>query len=640
MSSSCSDSTPKAPAAAEEPKGGDSLLDSAISMWQQLSGLRMVSGGLIVAPRTEGLERDNHDVSFSTVAVELSAKQAVLPRAAYVSYSQTVAVSPSSGVVLSRSMPTPTEGDRYDSAAHRPTGRRAVLRQSVPKGPDDKTPSAFVEVWTSEGLQLCFEALDGKGGALHGPVFRADTTFSGLEFSPDGSKLVYVAEALPAKSAKWHQQAFAKEPSQSAGRYFEYQDHWGEQQDGARLSRLFVADLASKSVSPVDGIDPGLCCADPQWTPSGDGLVFVGYDPLAQNQRRLGLVYCTNRPSALYLGKFAAAPSQSASPFTIATTVKLSSSSAGGVRNPRFSPSGTTLIFLDTCTMTTHNACNRLLSISWEGSAPQQPYATPTVVVDAVAEPVEELPGPAMIFPGLFCSGLVAHPWLNDSEILLSSLCRSKQFILKVDVQTHLLQIFDPFLSDHVEATSGDPHHSLSVSDVWSPYVLFTRSSFSAPPTAFLSSYHDGVVSWTSRLTPHQPAPCDGAKTQLLTFTPSGQSSSLQSDSFEAFLVTSPSSTPSSSLIVLPHGGPHGTFVPYFSVTLMTFLLSGYDLFFVNYRGSLGFGQRSVESLPGFIGINDVADVYQATQQVQSAYKSLFVHGGSHGGFLAGHLVG
>ena len=253
---------------------------------------------------------------------------------------------------------------------------------------------------------------------------------------------------------------------------------------------------------------------------------------------------------------------------------------------------------------------------------------------------MEELPGPAMIFPGLFCSGLVAHPWLNDSEILLSSLCRSKQLILKVDVQTHLLQIFDPFLSDHVEATSGDPHHSLSVSDVWSPYVLFTRSSFSAPPAAFLSSYHDGVVSWTSRLTPHQPAPCDGAKTQLLTFTPSGQSSSLQSDSFEAFLVTSPSSAPSSSLIVLPHGGPHGTFVPYFSVTLMTFLLSGYDLFFVNYRGSLGFGQRSVESLPGFVGINDVADVYQATQQVQSAYKSLFVHGGSHGGFLAGHLVG
>ncbi|XP_010215255.1 PREDICTED: acylamino-acid-releasing enzyme, partial [Tinamus guttatus] len=64
----------------------------------------------------------------------------------------------------------------------------------------------------------------------------------------------------------------------------------------------------------------------------------------------------------------------------------------------------------------------------------------------------------------------------------------------------------------------------------------------------------------------------------------------------------------------------------------------------VNYRGSLGFGQDSVDSLLGNVGTQDVQDVQLCVEQVlqEEALDSTRVAlmGGSHGGFLACHLIG
>ncbi|KAG2471177.1 ACPH enzyme, partial [Polypterus senegalus] len=65
----------------------------------------------------------------------------------------------------------------------------------------------------------------------------------------------------------------------------------------------------------------------------------------------------------------------------------------------------------------------------------------------------------------------------------------------------------------------------------------------------------------------------------------------------------------------------------------------------VNYRGSTGFGQDSIESLIGLIGRQDVKDVQHAVNTVLQSDatlnpKSVYLLGGSHGGFLVCHLVG
>lgn len=70
---------------------------------------------------------------------------------------------------------------------------------------------------------------------------------------------------------------------------------------------------------------------------------------------------------------------------------------------------------------------------------------------------------------------------------------------------------------------------------------------------------------------------------------------------------------------------------------------AGYAVLLVNYRGSSGAGQNSLNHLVGRIGKSDVADCVLATVQAYIHYpwvdsnRAVLV-GGSHGGFLVAHL--
>ncbi len=100
-------------------------------------------------------------------------------------------------------------------------------------------------------------------------------------------------------------------------------------------------------------------------------------------------------------------------------------------------------------------------------------------------------------------------------------------------------------------------------------------------------------------------------------------------------------------LVVVPHGGPHSC-TPTAYVPSYAFLCQkgNFGILHVNYRGSAGFGQAALESLAGNIGDQDVKDVVHLTNHVLEEFKDKLdaskvgVCGGSHGGFLAGHLIG
>jgi acylaminoacyl-peptidase len=82
----------------------------------------------------------------------------------------------------------------------------------------------------------------------------------------------------------------------------------------------------------------------------------------------------------------------------------------------------------------------------------------------------------------------------------------------------------------------------------------------------------------------------------------------------EAVLITHKDITTPCPTILMPHGGPHSCYpTSYFSG--YTFLVSlGYNLVLVNFRGSTGFGEDSIQSLPGNIATNDVLDCMACLQ--------------------------
>ena len=97
------------------------------------------------------------------------------------------------------------------------------------------------------------------------------------------------------------------------------------------------------------------------------------------------------------------------------------------------------------------------------------------------------------------------------------------------------------------------------------------------------------------------------ATVELITHLPKVEDSSYPNISFESILVES--TQKNNGLVVFPHGGPHGAFCCEFSAHVAIFYSLGFSVLLVNYRGSAGFGQDSIDCLPGKVGTNDVNDV-------------------------------
>jgi acetyl esterase/lipase len=241
---------------------------------------------------------------------------------------------------------------------------------------------------------------------VHG-AFVSDEWFGGVSWSADELCLVYVAERKPPKRAD----------SERAGWEFADKDDWGEQYSGTSRPSLFIASLASGRVAhlPTDleseadataaadreaaravaslqppnkeGVDEGKPVAvdeqavgQPQLSPSGDWLVFTAWSSLP---RRLGAIYCVNRPGAIWAMSLASivedihsqteasAPTPEDKDSSDASAPKkitpvdhpiIARLTPKGVwcRSARFSPDGSTLVWLQIPPVTTHNTCSEL----------------------------------------------------------------------------------------------------------------------------------------------------------------------------------------------------------------------------------------------------------------------------------------
>lgn len=130
-----------------------------------------------------------------------------------------------------------------------------------------------------------------------------------------------------------------------------------------------------------------------------------------------------------------------------------------------------------------------------------------------------------------------------------------------------------------------------------------------------------------------------GISWYILQFSPPEESNMI----FEATLVM-PKNETDLPLIVWPHGGPHSSFHAGFSLYPILFVKCGFAVLLVNYRGSKGFGEDNLRSLLGKIGQQDVFDVQcaaeVAAQRDEINPDKMVIFGGSHGGFLACHVIG
>ncbi|GAB4851013.1 hypothetical protein Ancab_030309 [Ancistrocladus abbreviatus] len=545
--------------------------------------------------------------------------------------------------------PFPVEMSGVSIAIPSPSGSKLL----IVRNPENDAPTKF-EIWGPSKVENEFHIPQ----TVHGSVY-ADGWFEGISWNSDETLIAYVAEEPSPPKPTFDIFGYKSEVSKNKDcnswkGQGDWEEGWGETYVNKRRPALFVIDVNSGEVRATEGIRRSLSVGQVIWAPSTEclhqHLVFVGW---SSGSRKLGIKYCYNRPCALYVVP---------SPFSDSKSneAEHSSSALGdsdlvnlteGISSaffPRFSPDGKFLVFLSAKASVdsgAHSATNSLHRLDWpsDGKPNLSMKINDVVPVVMCAEDG--------CFPGLYCPSFLINPWLSDGHtIVLPSIWHSTQVILSVDVLSGNVSCITPHDSDHSwNVLSLDKNNIIAVSS--SPvdvtelkYGCLVRES--AKSTSW--SWQD-VSSPIFRCSKKVESLLSSLQFSILKVPVRGVSESASEGAkkpFEAIYVSSKSKTDNSCdpLIVVLHGGPHSVFSSAFSKSLAFLSSVGFSLLMVNYRGSLGFGEEALQSLPGNIGSQDVNDVLTAIDHVVDMKladpSKIAVLGGSHGGFLTTHLIG
>ncbi|CAD6208349.1 GSCOCG00003355001-RA-CDS [Cotesia congregata] len=263
---------------------------------------------------------------------------------------------------------------------------KAVLR-SVPGKDKDPAVKQFIEIWNKDCLLKNYDlsALD-----VHGDVY-SDGEFGSFEWSSDSNKLIYIAEKKLKKS-----EPFYKQKSLDRNEYI-YKGDWGEQLVGKHIPAICMLDTNLNTIVNLPGIPDDLSPGQIIWTPANDAIVGIA---LKHEPRRLGLIFCTNRESWIFLLKDG-------------KMEKLSNDNCC-VRSPRFSPDGKHLVWIERDLSGPHHNAQRLMHILWE-----EPLKKPSILIDVVPKSITIESNKQ--FYGVYNRVLPRRCWSSDSRYLFFS---------------------------------------------------------------------------------------------------------------------------------------------------------------------------------------------------------------------------
>jgi acylaminoacyl-peptidase len=477
---------------------------------------------------------------------------------------------------------------------------------------------------------------------------------------------------------------------------------------------LFCVNVQTGKVGKIENVpDPKtITLGQPVFYPRTEGknstveesIVYTGWGSkisgIASPTRRLGLVYCQQRPSQLYYSnisnlvhrlskgttKLQKVDIDSAldPPYIALTTdMKISFSPRFALINDSSNTSCNLVFLTSQHGFETHSGCFALGKIDLSTVADVHSSKTALQVTDII---VEEIWDPCikgnhgnkyygtvagMHFPGLFLQQLPPSCFISPEYLVTTTQWGSCQKIVCISVITgcvHLIEIKNnchPHSSDEIlccnsevivvsVATPGMPAtvHYLNVDQILQeitmkqqPIHVYSTNigTFSPIASSKIVSNADKVVRPSSEFNfeiKEVPAEVvDGVTCshgiQSILILPRKAKDTVKTKTSEVL----------PPMIVIPHGGPHSAAVTKF-VASYSFLCGygGYAVLLVNYRGSTGFGQASIQSLPTKIGTLDVQDVITATNNICSSglvdSNRIGICGGSHGGFLTAHLTG
>lgn len=487
---------------------------------------------------------------------------------------------------------------------------KAILRQTT----IENTTKQFIEIWDKQKLIKNYDlaALD-----VHGDVYT-DSQFASFQWSPDKTKILYIAEKkLPKSEPFYKQKPCNKEDKKeekeiTVGNEYIYKPHWGEQLVGKYRPIVAVLDTTTDTISVLSGIPDELSPAQVLWAEDSESIIGVAWK---HEPRHLGLIACTNRLSWIFLLKNG--------------EYKNLSNDGCAVHSPRFSPDRKYLIWLEREAGGAHHNAHRLMHLEFNSE-----NLKVNVLIDIVESSISIQN--ANKFYGLY-GRLPNRCWSNDSQYVFLSTPQQN------NTRSYIVHTKTKIITEIQNDKS-----SLNILDVKNDIIVFLETSLLEPPYLTVGKFDPEIINngFIKR-----------NKISISTMIPGSENLMYEASEYDYdndeeikhfnFIYFGPKSGNDKSvpLIIVIHGGPHSNYANSFILDYFLFVLSGFAIIQVNYRGSTGMGSKNVEYLQGKVGNVDVKDCITATNEALQKYSwlnpdKIGLCGGSHGGFLVAHLSG
>ncbi|KAF6748273.1 acylaminoacyl-peptidase [Ephemerocybe angulata] len=512
-------------------------------------------------------------------------------------------------IVLSNSGPAtvlPAQEVNYVAARYSLSGRNRVVLREAKEGSGTKY---FVELWRGDSLRFTLDVTEKHG------AFYADEFIGSLSFSHDEMSVVYTAEAQVEKKDDG---PYAK---------FRFKADLGEGLSGKRRPTAFIVHWDKDDVPSVSRIETPeqlylgqyIFCQNPE-----NRLYAAAYE-LQSDWRLLGVKGCFNRPRGIWQVDLV----KEAYPEVWKCTLTKLTDSHLSCRSPRIVDDK--LVWLSEAAGGPHISTSTVQSLP---IGPEASSGEATTLLDVVEQPKEDG------FPGLYApANFPASPTLcldprsnYPTHLAVHSTIGSRTGVVLVSLKGgySVADLGDSY-SWNVLATDGESRIVCSRSTPAIPYEIVVGEVA-----------NDTSITWTvvdrPTLSQDVAAALSSIKTQIIKVP--------DREPTETIVIQSPSNGEHPPTVLVPHGGPHGTTTTAFNAATTALVLEGFTLSHPNYTGSPGFGDAAIRGLVGQCGRRDVDDCIGSLDHIvklgiaQVGPGKLFVMGGSHGGFLAAHLIG
>ena len=313
---------------------------------------------------------------------------------------------------------------------------RAVVRKG-PKDVESGKVKQFLEIWNqiTKIKSIEIESIEEHSSLVLDPIF------SNILWSPDGKRLLYVAEYKPPKAQSYFKKTPKKSETTSAdnntrGQEFIHRfannclflkvlkiipfcrDDWGEGFDGVVHTILVVLDVENDFKIRTIEMN-GYSLGQPFWI-ANESLGFVGW---AENPRRLGITYCINRRSSIFSVDLT---SDDSLPNLIC------GSDNSTVREPRPTPEGTGFVYLEKESGGPHDSACRLMLYNFKTQ-------TNEVIIDSngVREVVPRITPKYGKLCSIFADNLTENCFTSDGKLVINCFTELQFRLILVDLKRY-----------------------------------------------------------------------------------------------------------------------------------------------------------------------------------------------------------